>query len=145
MHSKKSEELIKKFFFEKGLARQHIESFNYFINHEIASIVKANDIVDSDIDHTFYLKYTDVRISVPSLEENMIKHTLYPMECRLRDLTYASNLYIDIEYVRNKQIIRKKDVFIGRIPIMLQSDKCLLHMNKKAKLLSFTKMIVIIW
>lgn len=136
MHSKKSEELIKKFFFEKGLARQHIESFNYFINHEIASIVKANDIVDSDIDHTFYLKYTDVRISVPSLEENMIKHTLYPMECRLRDLTYASNLYIDIEYVRNKQIIRKKDVFIGRIPIMLQSDKCLLKSKNNEQKLS---------
>ncbi|WUR02339.1 DNA-directed RNA polymerase III subunit (RPC2) [Vairimorpha necatrix] len=126
MQSEKSKELIKIFFKEKGLARQHIESFNYFINHDIANIVKANDIVDSDIDHTFYLKYTNVRVSMPSLEENMIKHTLYPMECRLRDLTYASNLYVDIEYVRNKQILKKKDVFMGRIPIMLQSDKCLL-------------------
>jgi DNA-directed RNA polymerase III subunit RPC2 len=138
MQSEKSIELIKMFFKNKGLARQHIESFNYFINHDISNIVKANDIVDSDIDHTFYLKYTDVRVSMPSLEENMIKHTLYPMECRLRDLTYASNLYVDIEYVRNKQIIKKKDVFMGRIPIMLQSCKCLLNSHDEDIKLSET-------
>ncbi|EQB61153.1 dna-directed rna polymerase iii 130 kda polypeptide, partial [Vairimorpha apis BRL 01] len=125
---------------EKGLARQHIESFNYFIDYDIPNIIKVNDIVDSDIDHSFYLKYIDVRVGMPSIEENMIKSILYPMECRLRDLTYASNLYVDIEYVRNKQIIKKKNVFMGRIPIMLKSNKCFLGQKKdEIKISSRTK------
>lgn len=140
MQTEKSEELIKLFFREKGLARQHIESFNYFIDYDIPNIIKVNDIVDSDIDHSFYLKYIDVRVGMPSIEENMIKSILYPMECRLRDLTYASNLYVDIEYVRNKQIIKKKNVFMGRIPIMLKSNKCFLGQKKdEIKISSRTK------
>ncbi|EOB12317.1 DNA-directed RNA polymerase III subunit RPC2 [Nosema bombycis CQ1] len=122
--------LINLFFKDKGLARQHIESFNYFIEHDIENIIKANDIVDSDIDHLFYLKYTGVRVGMPSIEENMVKHSIYPIECRQRDLTYASNIYVDIEYVRNRQIVRKKDVFLGKIPIMLKSCRCYLGQHE---------------
>jgi DNA-directed RNA polymerase III subunit RPC2 len=65
-------ELIKLFFKEKTLVRQHLESFNYFIEHDLRSIMRADDIVDSDIDHTFYLKYLDIRVGSPSITENMI-------------------------------------------------------------------------
>ena len=40
----------------KGLVKQHIDSFNYFINVEIKNIVKANSKVVSDVDPSFYLK-----------------------------------------------------------------------------------------
>lgn len=33
---------------------------------------------------------------------------------------------MDIEYVREKKIIRRKGVRIGRIPIMLRSNRCVL-------------------
>lgn len=117
-------ELIKLFFKEKGLVRQHIDSFNYFIEHGIQSIMEANNIVDSDIDHTFYLKYRNIRVSMPSVTENLIENTVYPQECRNRDLTYAANVYVDIEYIRNKQAILKRDLFMGKIPIMLRSSRC---------------------
>ncbi len=59
------------------------------------------------------------------------------MECRLRDSTYAAALYVDIEYVRGHKIIRRKGVQIGRIPIMLRSERCVLtgkDANEMAKL-----------
>lgn len=41
----------------KGLVKQHIDSFNYFINVEIKKIVQANDKVTCDADPLFYLRY----------------------------------------------------------------------------------------
>lgn len=40
----------------KGLVKQHIDSFNYFINVEIKKIIKANEKVLSDADPLFYVK-----------------------------------------------------------------------------------------
>ncbi|QQP52971.1 DNA-directed RNA polymerase subunit beta, partial [Caligus rogercresseyi] len=39
-----------------GLVRQHVDSFNYFLNKDIKNIVKANDKVISSADPMFYLK-----------------------------------------------------------------------------------------
>lgn len=52
---------------------------------------------------------------------------LTPNECRLRDLTYAAPIFVDVEYVRGKQIVRRPGNFIGRMPIMLRSSKCILN------------------
>ena len=48
--------LVPAFLKGKGLVKQHIDSFNYFINVEIKKIVKANAKVVSDADPLFYLK-----------------------------------------------------------------------------------------
>ena len=42
----------------RGLVKQHIDSFNYFINHEIKKIVRAkgNERVTCDSDPNFYLR-----------------------------------------------------------------------------------------
>lgn len=40
----------------KGLVKQHIDSFNYFIGIDIKKIMKANEKVHSDADPSFYLK-----------------------------------------------------------------------------------------
>lgn len=122
-------ELIRLFFKEKGLVRQHIESYDYFVDHEIKALLRANEVVDSDIDHTFYLKYLDIRVGMPSVEENMVKYDVFPIECRLRDITYSANIYVDVEYVRNRQIIVKRDVCIGKMPVMLRSSRC--HLKDK--------------
>jgi DNA-directed RNA polymerase beta subunit len=41
----------------KGLVKQHIDSFNFFVEHEIKDIVKANKRVGSDVDGNFYLEF----------------------------------------------------------------------------------------
>ncbi|KAI4291315.1 DNA-directed RNA polymerase III subunit RPC2 [Pancytospora philotis] len=126
-------DLIKLFFREKCLVRQHIDSFNHFIEHDIRQIMEANNIVDSDIDHTFYLKYLDIRVGSPTITENMMENTVYPLECRNRDLTYAANIYVDVEYVKNKQIVVKRDLLMGKIPVMLRSARC--HLAAPARAL----------
>lgn len=43
----------------RGLVKQHIDSFNYLINHEIKKIIhaKGNEKVTSDTDPNFFVRY----------------------------------------------------------------------------------------
>lgn len=41
-------------------------------------------------------------------------------------MTYAAPILVSIEYIRGRQIVRRKDIPIGRIPVMLRSSKCIL-------------------
>ena len=106
--------LIPAFLKLKGLVKQHLDSYDYFIEKDLAKIVAANSRVDSDIDPTFYLRYTGIRVGMPNVEEDLVSTAITPQECRLRDVTYAANLSVDIEYIRGKQIVQRKDVIIGR-------------------------------
>ncbi|KAH8781951.1 DNA-directed rna polymerase-like protein III subunit [Hyaloscypha finlandica] len=136
--------LLPAFLKVKGLVKQHIDSFNFFIEHEIKEIVKANKRVGSDVDGNFFLEYTDVRVGSPErleYDDRRPQNEITPNECRLRDMTYAAAIRVDVKYVRGKEIISRRDIAIGRLPIMLRSSKCRLagkndremaHMNECA-------------
>jgi DNA-directed RNA polymerase III subunit RPC2 len=51
-----------------------------------------------------------------------------PHECRLRDMSYAAPITVDVEYTIGKDhdIIRKHGIHIGRMPMMLRSYSCTL-------------------
>jgi len=54
--------LLPEFLKVKGLVKQHIDSFNYFINVDIKKIVQANKKVLSDADPNWYLEYLDIHV-----------------------------------------------------------------------------------
>ncbi|CZR53893.1 probable DNA-directed RNA polymerase III second-largest chain [Phialocephala subalpina] len=136
--------LLPAFLKVKGLVKQHIDSFNYFVEHEIKDILKANNRVTSDVDKNFFLEYTDIRIGFPErleFDDRRPLNEITPNECRLRDLTYNAPIRVDIKYVRGKQVVTRMNIAIGRMPIMLRSSKCRLagkndremaHMNECA-------------
>ncbi|CAH1388640.1 unnamed protein product [Nezara viridula] len=119
--------LVPAFLKGKGLVKQHIDSFNYFINIEIKKIVKANEKILSDADPMFYLKYLNINVGMPDIEEGFnITRSTTPHECRLRDLTYSAPITVDIEYTRGSQRVARSNLIIGRMPIMLRSSNCVL-------------------
>ncbi|XP_053979489.1 DNA-directed RNA polymerase III subunit RPC2 isoform X1 [Hylaeus anthracinus] len=120
--------LVPAFLKGKGLVKQHIDSFNYFINVEIKKIVKANEKVLSDADPLFYVKYLNVHVGSPDVEEGFnVTRSTTPHECRLRDLNYSAPITVDIEYIRGHQPIIRNNLLIGRMPIMLRSSNCVLN------------------
>lgn len=115
--------------------KQHLDSYNYFVQTELKKVVAANSQVRSDVDPEFYLKYLDIRVGFPErLDQEAANPSLTPQECRLRDLTYAANIYVDIEYKRGKSRVLKKGEVIGRIPVMLRSCRCILAGKGEAEL-----------
>ena len=118
--------LLPAFLKVKGLVKQHIDSFNYFVEVDIKNIVKANNKVTSDVDPRFWLKYTDINVGSPDRNDmTAIDKRVTPNECRLRDITYAAPIIVTIQYTRGKSIVQR-NVNIGRLPIMLRSNKCVL-------------------
>lgn len=120
--------LLPSFLEVRGLVRQHLDSFNHFVEEGIQKILEANAEVRSDADANWFLRYTKIYIGYPEIEEgyNVSKKTT-PHECRLRDITYAAPIYVDIEYMRGNQRILRSQLVIGRMPIMLRSNNCTLH------------------
>ena len=74
----------------RGLVKQHIDSFNYFLNVSIKEIIRANSLMTSEHDHQFYLKFSDVRVGMPRQREGHDEWKLMPHECRVRDMTYQA-------------------------------------------------------
>ncbi|KAF9596989.1 hypothetical protein IFM89_014703 [Coptis chinensis] len=133
-------QLLPEFLKVRGLVKQHLDSFNYFIETGIKKVVHANNIITSIVDPGLYLKYTDVRIGDPSIKLDHAVKQLTPHMCRLSDITYAASILVDIEYttgagVNNlKRKVERKNVEIGRLPIMLRSHKCILYGKDEAEL-----------
>eukprot|EP00897_Mesotaenium_endlicherianum_P004680 jgi/Mesen1/423/ME000100S10653 len=136
--------LLPAFLKVRGLVKQHIDSFNYLINCEIKKIVqaKANEKVTCDTDPNFYLKYTDIFVGKPCVEQDYIVEDITPQQCRLRDMTYAAPISVDVEYTRGKEIVVRKGkdgqgaLVIGRMPLMLRSSRCVLHGKTHAELMA---------
>ncbi|KAL6944997.1 DNA-directed RNA polymerase III core subunit ret1 [Hanseniaspora vineae] len=118
--------LLPAFLKVKGLVKQHLDSFNYFVDVDLKKIINANKVILSDVDPEFYLKYVDIRIGHRSNSSSQDK-IIPPHQCRLRDMTYSAPIYVDVEYTRGRKIIMHKDVEIGKMPIMLRSNKCILN------------------
>ncbi|KAM7459882.1 hypothetical protein LguiA_036137 [Lonicera macranthoides] len=123
-------QLLPEFLKVRGLVKQHLESFNYFVRTGIKKIVRANDVVRSTIDPSIYLRYIHVRVGEPSMIMDGVTEKLSPHKCRLSDITYAAPIYVNVEFTspdHKTGPMRKKDVVIGRMPIMLRSCCCVLH------------------
>jgi DNA-directed RNA polymerase III subunit RPC2 len=90
----------------------------------------------SDLTHDWFSRFTDIYLGTPrrsdeSKDEVIFDSTITPNECRLRDMTYAAPIFVDFEYVRARERVIRKNVAIGRMPVMLRSSKCVLA-NKSA-------------
>jgi DNA-directed RNA polymerase subunit B len=124
--------LIKKFFEENGFVKSTIESFNYFIEQELQIILEENREIEPTIIppnvESFKIKLDKIWIGRPEITEaDGSKRSLYPMEARLRKLSYAAPMFIEVSsHINNVQ----RETFttqVGSIPIMLKSNYCYLH------------------
>ncbi|KAI1461145.1 beta and beta-prime subunits of DNA dependent RNA-polymerase [Annulohypoxylon moriforme] len=130
-------QLLPAFLKVKGLVKQHIDSYNFFVDHEIKEIVKANRTLRSDVDSSFWIEFIDIRVVSPDrsdFSEFRIENDITPMECRLRDMTYSAKILVDIAYTREKQKIIRRNVELARMPVMLRSNKCRLHGANNARM-----------
>nr|XP_023894062.1 DNA-directed RNA polymerase III subunit 2 isoform X2 [Quercus suber] len=132
-------QLVPEFLKVRGLVKQHLDSFNYFVNIGIKKIVRANDRIESSLEPSVYVRFKNVRIGKPSVPRDGVDDEICPQFCRLSDMTYAAPILVNVEYNtqgNNPQKTRfeKNDVTIGRMPIMLRSCCCVLYGKDEAEL-----------
>ncbi|CAO2039776.1 unnamed protein product, partial [Urochloa humidicola] len=128
--------LLPAFLKVRGLVKEHINSFDYFINKGIKDIVLANNRIEAQDKPSIYLRYTNVRVGNPSVQKEFRTEVITPQICRLTDETYSAPIKVDVEYtVGNLPDVKtKKDIIIGYMPIMLRSRNCILNEKDEAEL-----------
>src|SRR3989344_128944 len=132
--------LIKKYFESRSFVESNINSFNNFVDVEMQNIVnEMGDIVPTIIPpdiKEFKIKFDKIWITKPQLvEADGSKRNVYPIESRLRKLTYSAPMYLEVSaYIDGIQ----RETFtteIGKLPIMLKSKYCHLHNIKQDELI----------
>lgn len=112
----------------RGLVRQHLDSFNHFMKVGLKEIIKSNEYIYCEADPKWFVKFIDIRVGETDIEESYCESkATSPHQCRLRDLSYTAPILVDIEYARGDQRVIKNNLPIGRMPIMLKSDNCILR------------------
>jgi DNA-directed RNA polymerase III subunit RPC2 len=107
-----------------------LDDNNYFINVAIKKILEANREIQIKGENLFLLRYTNIYVGKPCIEEDLAPVPITPQQCRLRDITYAAPIYVDIEYTQDKLLVVRKAMVIGRMPIMLRSSNCICLQSK---------------
>ncbi|MBW2993243.1 DNA-directed RNA polymerase subunit B'', partial [Candidatus Woesearchaeota archaeon] len=132
----KQKTLIKKYFEEQSFVDSNIESFNNFIEKEIKVILEENKeimptIIPPDVDE-FKIRFDRIWVEKPEITEaDGSKRAIYPIEGRLRKITYSAPVYIDVSAHVNGVQRESFTTMIGNLPIMLKSKYC--HLNNMSR------------
>jgi DNA-directed RNA polymerase subunit B len=137
--------LLKSFFREKGLVRQHLDSFNEFIDHGLQEVVDEVGEIPIEVPESPYkVKLGQVwiidpqtRITGPYMTEvDGTKHEIYPTEARLRNLTYAAPIALEMTPILDGREQDTELVYVGNIPVMLKSKLCFLSQLSREELIA---------
>lgn len=88
--------LIPAFLAVRGLVKQHIDSFNYFINVDIKKIMLANHKVTCAADPNFFLKYVcacERVVGLGRISPHIASPSLEWMAMRMRSRSKLSQAY----------------------------------------------------
>ena len=118
-------------FIDEGfLARQHLDSYNDFVENRLQQIVDEVGKIEPDIEG-YYIKLGKIEIGMPTVKEaDGSTKEIHPMEARIRNLTYSAPIYLEMTLVHKDERTgievedKPSKEYIGRLPIMLKSIKC---------------------
>ncbi|MBI5389270.1 DNA-directed RNA polymerase subunit B'' [Candidatus Woesearchaeota archaeon] len=127
-----SKVLLKKYFETQSIIDSDIQSFNYFLEKELANVLEENKeveptIIPTNIDE-FKIRFDKIWVTKPEIiEADGSKRTIYPAEARLRKITYSAPIFMDISAHIDGVERQSFTTQIGNMPIMLKSSMCHLH------------------
>ena len=151
--------LIDKYFKDNPncLVAHHLESFNDFFKNGIKRIFHENNpirFIEREEEGSESGKRNECMLYLGGKEGNRIyygkpviyddnnSHYMFPNDARLRNMTYGITIHydVDVEFIyyigeekKSHNIILDK-IYLGRFPIMLQSELCILNkMNKEVR------------
>ena len=131
------------------LVRHQLESYNKFISEDLINTIEMFNPVtihsehDKDLNTGKYkleiiITFSNLQLYRPQIHENNgSTKIMFPHEARLRNFTYSSPLTINVnikinrrygENLNNMETLNKvlENIHIGKIPIMLKSNICVL-------------------
>lgn len=128
--------LFQKYVDENKFVESDIESFNNLIENVLQKIIYENrevepTIIPHDIDE-FKIKFDKIWVERPKIiEADGSERDIFPIEARLRKITYSSPIFIEVSSHINGIQKESFKTQIGNLPIMLKSKFC--HLSKLSR------------
>lgn len=121
--------LVESYIKQEGLAKQHLNSFNEFVENGLQQIVNEVGGIDIEAETKYKIKFGKVEVGKPRIVEvDGSEHEITPREAMIRNLTYASSIKLEIWVERNgKKSAFIEPLYIGDLPIMVKSKRCSLY------------------
>lgn len=124
-------ELSKAYFIRKKIAQHHIDSFNVFLDQGLQKVIDEQGFIATDIEDVerniepVKVKLGKIRVGNPVVREaDGSVEPLFPTEARLRNITYAAEIFLEMSIVRGEVEEEAIEVKIGQLPIMIGCNKC---------------------
>ena len=121
----------------EGVARQHLNSYNEFMERGLQSIIdEVGEIEIETAEYPYKIRLGKIKLQQPRIMEldGSITHVA-PVEARLRNLTYASPIMLECSIVEDGKILESRFIHIGDMPVMVKSNACMLHNFPESKLI----------
>jgi len=120
----------------EGIARQHLNSYDEFLERGLQSIIdEVSQIEIESAEYPYKIQLGKLKLQQARMMEldGSITH-IAPMEARLRNVTYASPVMLEASVVEDGKILESRFVHIGDMPLMIRSNACVLHNLSEQKL-----------
>ncbi|MCX8198351.1 MAG: DNA-directed RNA polymerase subunit B'' [Candidatus Micrarchaeota archaeon] len=129
-------ELLTAYFKDNSLVKQHLDSYNKFIEHGLQNVVDRVGIIEPSVEG-FHLRFGNIRLEKPKIiEADGAQRSILPSEARMRNLTYAAPIFLEIIPVLNGvERTLYSEVFIGELPVMVKSKLCYLDNMSEEELI----------
>lgn len=132
MDEKQSWDIIQEYFKECGVIHYQTQSFDNFINFGMQNVIdqEASISLVPKLGQKYEVSFGQVSVASPQvIEEDRTLHGITPADARIRDLSYNAAIHCDIQetFVDEKgepEVTVHRRVMIGRVPIMLRSNRC---------------------
>src|SRR3989344_821313 len=114
--------IVKKYLKEHSLVESNVISFNNFLEKRMQEIV--NEISETIDKEDFEITLGKIAVGKPRvIEADGSSSLITPSEARMRNLTYAAPVTLEITVKKDDQVDSEL-VEIGKIPIMVKSKAC---------------------
>ena len=130
--SKSKIDIVQRYFEDNNFVQSNIESFDSFVDWRLQKLVDeikeaVPAVIPPDAEEVKFI-FGNVRVEKPSLiEADGAKRVILPTEARMRDLTYAASVYVEISLIIDGKERERQEVKIMELPIMLKSKYCYLY------------------
>jgi DNA-directed RNA polymerase subunit B" len=125
----------REYFSQERLAEHHFRSFNAFLDRGMQEVADEKATIDTDIgdkegEEPVFVELGNVRVETPRVREaDGSEERLYPQEARLRNITYAAPVFMEMSIVRGGEeeeevVVDSTETKVGRMPIMIGSRQC---------------------
>ena len=129
--------VIQNILITQGIAKQHLNSFDEFLENGLQEII--NEVKQIEIENAEYpytIKLDKIKFQEPRMMEldGSITHTT-PAESRLRNVSYVAPLQMEASVIEDGKTLESKPIHIGDIPVMVKSNACILRSFTNQKLI----------